>query len=73
MLAVVLSLGEPDLGLDFGSIESFDVAQLHDAVLADRYGIDSCIECGICSYVCPSKLPLLASIREMRRRENMKT
>ena len=30
----------------------------------------ACIECGICSYVCPSRLPLLPGIRELRRRNS---
>jgi len=25
-----------------------------------------CIECGICSYICPSQLPLAASIRKLK-------
>ena len=45
-----------------------EAAQLHDSVLANRYGIDACIECGICSYVCPSRLPLLPAIRELRKK-----
>jgi electron transport complex protein RnfC len=44
-----------------------DAAQQHDSQLADRYGLPSCIQCGICSYVCPSRLPLLQSIRELRK------
>ena len=34
--------------------------------LARRYGLDACIECGICTYVCPSHLPLLHGIRTLR-------
>ena len=38
----------------------------------DDYGIVACIECGTCSYVCPSHIPLLDYIRhgkiELRRR-----
>ena len=33
---------------------------------AARYGLTGCIECGICTYVCPTRLPLLASIRGLR-------
>jgi electron transport complex protein RnfC len=43
-----------------------EAAQAGDPAAADRCGIESCIECGICSYVCPSYLPLLAGIRTMR-------
>jgi len=34
----------------------------------DRAALDTCIECGICSYVCPSALPLTESIAAVRRR-----
>jgi Na+-translocating ferredoxin:NAD+ oxidoreductase subunit C len=35
--------------------------------LAEKYGIEACIECGICSYVCPSNLPLLEGIRRLKQ------
>jgi electron transport complex protein RnfC len=44
-----------------------DAAQQNDPQLAEQYGLHACIDCGICSYVCPSRLPLLKSIREMRK------
>lgn len=44
-----------------------DAAQRNDHALAIEYGLDSCIECGICSYVCPSELPLLKGIRKLRK------
>lgn len=43
-----------------------EAAQRSDLLLAERGGIEACIECGICSYVCPSHLPLLEGIRRMR-------
>jgi electron transport complex protein RnfC len=45
-----------------------EAAQDNDPDLAESYGLHACIECGICSYVCPSRLPLLPAIRELRRR-----
>jgi electron transport complex protein RnfC len=45
-----------------------EAAQRNDWELADGYGLAACIECGICSYVCPSRLPLLEGIRTLRRR-----
>ena len=42
-----------------------DAAQQNDPEMARQYGLKSCIECGICSYVCPSRLPLLNSIRAL--------
>ncbi len=44
-----------------------EAAQQDDPYLADQYGLDACIECGICSYVCPSHLPILAGIRTLPR------
>ena len=43
-----------------------DAAQQDDLYLAGQCGLDACIECGICSYVCPSFLPLLGGIRVLR-------
>jgi electron transport complex protein RnfC len=43
-----------------------EAAQREDVDLALRFGIEGCIDCGICSYVCPSHLPILAGIRQMR-------
>jgi electron transport complex protein RnfC len=45
-----------------------DAAQQNDPQLAEHYGVRSCIDCGICSYVCPSRLPLLGAIRELRNK-----
>jgi ferredoxin len=44
-----------------------EAAQQRDPELATRAGIDSCIACGICDYVCPSNLPLVESIRTLKR------
>lgn len=33
----------------------------------DDWGLGACIECGLCDYVCPSRLPLLTTIRSLRR------
>lgn len=44
-----------------------DAAQQEDLYAAGRLGLDACIECGICSYVCPSHLPLLKGIRVLRK------
>ncbi|HEX4123099.1 MAG TPA: 4Fe-4S dicluster domain-containing protein [Tepidisphaeraceae bacterium] len=43
-----------------------EAAQRHDLALARSYGLAACIDCGICSYVCPSRLPLLPGIRILR-------
>jgi electron transport complex protein RnfC len=44
-----------------------DAAQRHDFAAAERFGIGACIECGVCSYVCPSHLPLLGAIRTLKQ------
>ena len=46
-----------------------DVRQAEFAVsVLEGSGVEACIECGICSYVCPSRLPLLQAARLMRER-----
>jgi electron transport complex protein RnfC len=45
-----------------------EAAQRRNINLAKQHGIHACIECGICSYVCPSQLPLLPSIRELKQK-----
>lgn len=47
-----------------------DAVQRADPKMALRAGVAACIECGICSHVCPSQLPLLGAIREFRRAKN---
>jgi Na+-translocating ferredoxin:NAD+ oxidoreductase subunit C len=44
-----------------------DAAQRRDMKMAERAGIGACIECGICAHVCPSRLPLLDAIRQVRK------
>jgi electron transport complex protein RnfC len=45
-----------------------EAAQRDDLDLAERYGLDACIECGICAYMCPSRLPLLQGIRVLKQK-----
>jgi len=33
---------------------------------AEKLGLRYCIECGICSYICPSHLRILEHIRRMK-------
>ena len=33
------------------------------AVMAERFNLDRCFECGCCSYVCPSHIPLVQQFR----------
>jgi electron transport complex protein RnfC len=42
-----------------------EAAQRQDMTLAEDAGLHACIDCGICSYVCPSDLPLAAAIRTL--------
>jgi electron transport complex protein RnfC len=49
-----------------------DAAQHEDVYGAKEIGLDACIECGICSYVCPSNLPLLKGIRSLRSQITVK-
>ncbi len=43
-----------------------EAAQRRDFRMADRAGLGACIECGVCAHVCPSRLPILDAIREIR-------
>lgn len=44
-----------------------EAASNQDPVWAERFHLQSCIECGLCEAVCPSELPLLESIRGLKR------
>lgn len=41
--------------------------------VAEEYGASDCMECGVCAYLCPSKIPLVQNIRiakeEIRKRK----
>jgi Na+-translocating ferredoxin:NAD+ oxidoreductase subunit C len=43
-----------------------EAAQRRDMKMAERAGLGACIECGVCAHVCPSRLPILDAIREIR-------
>jgi electron transport complex protein RnfC len=43
-----------------------EASQIDDRMMALNAGLESCIECGICSYICPSQLPLATSIRKLK-------
>ena len=43
-----------------------EAAQRRDLRMAERAGLGACIECGVCAHVCPSRLPILDAIREIR-------
>jgi len=47
-------------------LHKYSSADLTDE--ADHLHIFDCIECGLCSYVCPSKIPLLDGIRDGKRK-----
>jgi len=39
------------------------IAEAKDWELAEKYGVNDCIECGSCDYVCPSKRPIVQLIK----------
>ncbi|HEV8605797.1 MAG TPA: 4Fe-4S dicluster domain-containing protein [Tepidisphaeraceae bacterium] len=43
-----------------------EASQQEDKHMALSAGLEYCIECGICSYICPSQLPLASSIRKLK-------
>ena len=42
-------------------IRFLEAGQYQDA--ADLYDLYSCVECGLCSFVCPSRIPILQYIK----------
>ncbi|MBN1436729.1 MAG: 4Fe-4S dicluster domain-containing protein [Sedimentisphaerales bacterium] len=53
-------------GLDPARLST--VAEMGQYRTASSLNIEACMECGICSYICPSGLPIMESIRMMKRR-----
>jgi electron transport complex protein RnfC len=45
-----------------------EAVQADDGDMAHAFAISACIECGLCSQVCPSALPLMESFRAFKRR-----
>lgn len=37
-------------------------------LLAEKYGVNDCIECGSCAYVCPSKRPIVQLIKTAKQK-----
>ena len=35
-----------------------------------RAGAPACVDCGVCSYVCPARLPLSQRVRQLKRAIN---
>src|SRR5207245_2489759 len=54
--------GEPMLSVPFAL---YDYERSRAEFVTVAAGTPACIECGICSYVCPSNLPLLQGIRRV--------
>lgn len=52
-------------GLDPVLIMKAQRARDKDALL--QLDVNNCIECGLCSYICPSKIPLTEEIRKAKR------
>lgn len=44
-----------------------DMYELGDIEQADRLGALACVGCGVCSYVCPARLPLTDRVRRLGR------
>ena len=43
------------------------LVRVGEAATADREGLSRCTECGCCAYACPSRIPLVAVLREGKR------
>lgn len=46
----------------YSKMVAFDMAE--EAI---KYGMEACIECGLCSFACPSKIPLLENIMKGKK------
>jgi electron transport complex protein RnfC len=44
-----------------------EAAQAGDREMAQAFAASACIDCGLCSHVCPSRLPIMESIRLLKR------
>jgi electron transport complex protein RnfC len=48
--------------------ELLTAARRHDMGGLDSLGLDACIECGCCDYVCPSSIPMTARFIDAKKR-----
>jgi electron transport complex protein RnfC len=44
------------------------IAEAEKWNLAEKYGVNDCIECGSCAYVCPSKRPIVQLIKTAKQK-----
>lgn len=44
-----------------------EARQTGDVAMGQRFHVHACVECGLCSAACPSHLPLLPAIRQLKR------
>lgn len=44
-----------------------EARQHGDVAMGQRFAVSACVECGLCSAACPSYLPLLPAIRQLKR------
>ncbi len=44
-----------------------EARQRGDVAMGHRFSVSACVECGLCSAACPSYLPLLPAIRQLKR------
>jgi electron transport complex protein RnfC len=40
---------------------------MSDLSLARRLTAQACVECGVCTYVCPARLPLSQRVKQLKR------
>jgi electron transport complex protein RnfC len=45
----------------------FKLIRMGEPAAAAREGLSRCTECGCCAYACPSRIPLVAILREGKR------
>jgi electron transport complex protein RnfC len=45
----------------------YKLIRMGDPAAAEREGLSRCTECGCCAYACPSRIPLVAVLRDGKR------
>ena len=52
---------------DLVPMRLFKLVRMGDTAEAEHEGLSKCTECGCCAYSCPSRIPLVAILREGKR------
>ena len=53
-------------GIKLGPLDLSVASESQNWEIAEEYHVDDCIECGCCSYICPSNRPIVQQIRHAK-------